>query len=285
MIRPVHVVVVAFHAPEQLDHCLERLGAGPATVVDNSSSWDVRAVANRRGVSYVDPGTNLGFAAGVNFALGGLLAGPPVDPLLLNPDAILDRTQLGELSRFLHRPGNERLAAVAPRLRGADGSEQRVVWPFPSPLRCWGEAIGLGALPAQETFLIGATLLLRWEALREVGVFDERFFLYAEEADWQRRAVAAGWRSAVVEHVHGVHAGAGSSTDTARREALFHAAQETYIRKWYGGLGWLSYRLAACIGALTRTAVLTGKRRSEAARRMLLYLRGPRRCAGLTGSR
>ena len=35
--------------------------------------------------------------------------------------------------------------------------------------------------PARETFLIGAVLLLRAEALDDVGPFDERFFLYAEE--------------------------------------------------------------------------------------------------------
>jgi GT2 family glycosyltransferase len=129
--------------------------------------------------------------------------------------------------------------------------------------------------------VIGAVLLLRWDALSQVGLFDERFFLYAEEVDWQRRALALGWRSAVCDEVVASHIGAGTSDDPLRREALFHAAHETYIRKWYGRRGWWVYRTAACLGAAARAAVLPGGRRAEARRRALLYLRGPRRSASL----
>lgn len=286
MSRPVRVVVVAFHAHEQLDRCLDELGEDAVTiVVDNSSSSDVRAVAERRGARLVDSGRNLGFAAGVNLALRDVLAGPPADVLLLNPDARLGTSAVDELRAFLHRADNERVAAVTPRLVGPDGAEERVVWPFPSPSRGWLEAAGLASFGGSPTFVIGAALLLRWEALQDVGAFDERFFLYAEEVDWQRRARDRGWASAVAEHVSGYHDGAGSSPDPARREALFHAAQETYIRKWFGAGGWFSYRLAACAGAAVRAAVLTGRRRSAAARRALLYARGPRRCAGLNSAR
>jgi GT2 family glycosyltransferase len=283
MTRPVNVVVVAFGVPEQLEQCLNSLGTElPTVVVDNSSSAAVAAVVSRRGGLYDDPGVNSGFAAGVNRALRLLLAGPAVDVLLLNPDAALGPSEVDALSTFLHRPGNERLAAVVPRLLGADNRERRVVWPFPTPLRCWAEAVGLRRLPARATFVIGAAVLLRWEALKEVGLFDERFFLYAEETDWQRRALGFGWRSALCPDAVGLHVGAGTATDVRRREALFHAGQETYIRKWYGTRGWWGYRSAACFGAVGRAILLTGKRRAEAARRALLYARGPRRCAGIT---
>src|SRR5207247_3678936 len=105
--------------------------------------------------------------------------------LLLNPDAVIAPGELERLQEFLHGPGNDRVAAVSPRLRGPDGAEQRVQWSFPTPGRAWAEALGFGRLPTRRTFVIGAVLLLRWEALRQVGLFDERYFLYAEEADWQ----------------------------------------------------------------------------------------------------
>jgi GT2 family glycosyltransferase len=143
------------------------------------------------------------------------------------------------------------------------------------------EAIGLGRLPARRTFVVGAVLLLRREAIDDVGHFDERFFLYAEEADWQRRAHERGWAPAVCAAVVAEHAGAATSTSRRRREALFHAAQETYIRKWHGPAGWWFYRVAACCGAAARAVMLTGERRRDAGRRLLLYLRGPRRCAAL----
>jgi GT2 family glycosyltransferase len=274
------VVVVAYHAPEELDRCLTPLAREfDVTVVDNSSSTAVRTVALAHGVEYLDAGTNLGFGAGVNVALRKLRTGPPQDVLLLNPDAVLARCDLQVLAQYLHQPDNARVAAVSPGLRGIDGAEQRVVWPFPSPTRAWAEAVGLGRLPSQCSFVIGAVLLLRWDALLEVGLFDERFFLYAEETDWQRRACALGWKSAVCSSVVAEHRGAGTSESAFRREVLFHAAQETYVRKWHGPAGWWAYRCAMCTGAVARTLVLGGERRSEAGRRAKIYVRGPRRCA------
>jgi GT2 family glycosyltransferase len=280
-VRPVHVVVVAYHRPRQLDRCLAAIGPIATTVVDNSRSTGVCAIAMNRGAEYIDPLENVGFGAGVNVALRRLLDGPPRDVLLLNPDATLASRDLETLAEYLHRPGNERIAAVSPRLEDAAGAEQRVVWPFPSPTRAWAEAFGLGRLPARNTFAIGAVLLLRWEALLQVGFFDERFFLYAEEADWQRRAIAFGWRSERCDAAVAAHIGSGASDDPMRRETLFHAAHETYIRKWYGRSGWCAYRSAACLGAAARAAVLPRERRAEAARRALLYLRGPQRCASV----
>jgi GT2 family glycosyltransferase len=174
------------------------------------------------------------------------------------------------------------VAAASPALHDNDGNPQRVVWPFPTPLRGILEAVGLGKFGHKRSFVIGATLLLRWEAIQEVGSFDERFFLYAEETDWQRRCQQVGWSSVLCPDVTGFHAGAGTSDDPARREALFHAGQETYIRKWYGRSGWWIYRGAVAAGAVARFIVLRGERRRSAARRAVLYVRGPRRAAGVS---
>jgi GT2 family glycosyltransferase len=282
--RPVQVVIVAYDAPDQLDHCLASLGTRfGTTVVDNSTSSAVKAVALRRGAAYMDAGRNLGFGAGANLALRPLLQGHPRDVLLLNPDTSVGPCEVEKLVVHLHRPENERLAAVSPRLVDVNGVEQRVVWPFPSPMRACVDAIGLGRrLPARSTFVIGAVILLRWEALNDVGLFDERFFLYSEETDWQRRALGLDWNTGQCIDALGSHVGAGTSDDPRTREALFHAAQETYIRKWHGRTGWLMYRTAACAGAAARAVVLGGDRRAEAARRARIYARGPRHCAEST---
>ena len=130
-------------------------------------------------------------------------------------------------------------------------------------------------------FAVGTALLLRWETVQEVGLFDESFFLYAEETDWQKRAYRLGWRPLEVGDVVAEHVGGGTSPDPLRREALFHAGAETYIRKWHGRWGWTGYREAQFAGAVVRAAVLRGSRRDAAAYRAWLYRQGPRRAAGL----
>ena len=276
--RAIHAVVVAFRVPEALDRCLAALRREiPVTVVDNSSCREIAAVAARHGAQYLDSGANLGFAAAVNRGLEAV-AGCDVDVLLLNPDAVLSARGVHQLGLFLHEAANERVAAVAPRVFDPSGHEQRVSWPYPSPGRMCAEAIGLGRLPARGTFLTGAILLLRREAIEQVGSFDERFFLYAEEADWQRRAGQHGWVTAICTAVTADHTGGGTSRDSRTREALFHAAQEALVRKWHGTAGWQIYRTAACLGAAARAVIHTRDRRKAAVRRLFLYLRGPSRC-------
>ena len=276
--RPVVAIVVAYGAPDDLDACLAALArAIPVCVVDNSSSPRVREVATRHSADYIDSGRNAGFAAGVNIALRHI-ADPTTDVLLLNPDAIFTSVELHRLTQVLD--ASPRVGILSPRLEGDNGEPQRVVWPFPSPWRAALEAVGLGSLRASNTFVVGAVNLMRAECIRDVGLFDEQFFLYAEEADWQRRAAAAGWISALAPDVHAQHRGAGTSTDASTREVLFHSGQETYIRKWFGRPGWQAYRFAVILGAVGRAFVLRGPRRQEAARRARLYATGPRRAAG-----
>lgn len=281
--RPICVIVVAYLSADLLDKCLSRLDRKlPVIVIDNSSDQAVRRVSDRHDARYVDGGYNRGFGAGVNLALTELRCGPPVDVLLLNPDAEIDPDFVMLLGTSLHSTGYERVGALSPRVLALDGQEQRVMWPFPQPARAWLEAIGLGRFNGATDFAVGTCLMLRWEALVETGLFDERFFLYAEETDWQRRAHNFGWTSGIVPDVVCHHVGAGTSADADRREAYFQAGTETYIRKWHGPWGWGLYRLAVLIGALARALVLTGSRRSRAWNRARLYLQGPRRSAGLT---
>lgn len=269
----LNVVVVAYGSPELLDLCFEALGSGlPVLVIDNSSRSDVRDVVNKHGHRYVDAGRNLGFAAGVNGALTEL--GPAHgDVLLLNPDAQVTSQVARALQQRMRAAGHDRVACASPRLTRDDGSAERVEWPFPTPWRAWLDAIGFGRARRAPGFLIGAALLLRGEAIDDIGPFDERFFLYAEETDWQRRATNAEWLVLACPELSASHTGAGTSTSSERREAMFHAASERYIRKWFGSTGWGIWRTGAIAGAAVRCA--TGPNRARQRKRLLAYLRGP----------
>ncbi len=274
---PVRVIVVAYGDPHPLQECLDALGGTyPVVVVDNSSSPHTRAVAQRAGADYHDPGENLGFAAGVNRGLGVTPVGGD-DVLLLNPDAVVAPAAIERLARALH--AGRRVACVAPaQHRPGTDTPAPVCWPFPTPARAWIEAVGLGRFIRGWGYVIASVLLVRGDALVDVGGLDEGFFLYAEEADWERRATRGGWTVSYDADTSATHVGAATDPDPARREVRFHAGVETYVRKWHGTLGWNSYRAATELTAWRRAMVSPSRRRSSL-RLARLYASGPVRVA------
>jgi len=268
----LEVIVVAYGSPELLRRALEPVAGLPVTVVDNSSLPTIRDVCDELGVRYLDPGRNGGFAAGVNHGLEHRIA-PGSDVLLLNPDAEISTDDVALLHRALRaRPD---LASVGPAQVDEHGHEARVEWWLPSPSGTWLEALGLARLRRDPSYVIGSVMLLRAEALEQVGWFDERFFLYAEEADWAYRAHRLGWRHAVVPAARAVHVGAGTGGDPRRREAHFHASQERFFRKHFGAVGWQWARAGQWIGSMARSVMLPGERGRAARRRAAITRLGP----------
>ncbi len=279
------VVIVAYGSPALLAEALLALdGTYPVIVVDNASSPETRELSAASGATYIDPGVNLGFAAAVNRALAR--TNPPSgDVLLLNPDARIAPGEIGRLHDLLHRTPD--LAAVAPSLRAdVAGRPARATWPWHTPAGAWAEAIGCSArrLASPSYFLGGAVLLLRRQALADVGVLDERFFLYSEDEDWQKRACARGWRVRYCPEVTALHRAGGTEHDPVRLQLRLHAGIERYVRKWYGPAGWFSYRAGTVVGYSARGLFRRGSRRATALRLTRLYLAGPDRTALRAGA-
>ena len=272
--RSVEVIVVAYGNPVLLRRAMEPLAGMSLTVVDNSSLTEIDDLCRELGARYIDAGGNRGFAAGVNIGLAAR-QNTDSDVLLLNPDARITADAVGILQNALRSRGD--LASVGAAQTDSSGSPSRVLWTFPSPANAWLEAVGLGRLQFGGRFVIGSVLLLRAEALAQVGGFDERFFLYAEETDWAYRAHRLGWRHAVVRSATAIHEGAGSSTDALRRELHFHASKERYLRKHFGTAGWQVTRTAVVLGEVTRSIVRRGDRAHAARQRVGIYVRGPLR--------
>jgi GT2 family glycosyltransferase len=125
---------------------------------------------------------------------------------------------------------------------------------------------------------------VRKSALADVGGFDERFFLYSEDEDWQRRAVARGWRVSFCPHIEAEHVTGGSEADMVRLQLRLHAAIERYVRKWYGPAGWAVFRSGTLFGLFLRLFVHRGARRRKTARLARLYVTGPDRAARRAGA-
>ncbi|MEA5153901.1 glycosyltransferase [Raineyella sp.] len=279
--RGVEVVLVAYRSADLVRRALTPIaGALPVTVVDNSSLPEIRQLCAELGCHYVDAGHNGGFAAGVNLALRHRQL-PDADVLLLNPDAVVSVEDIDTLHTALLTDPD--LASVGPSQVDGAGRPARVSWPFPSPRGSWLEALGLGRWAGPDRYVIGSVLLLRAEALAQVGSFDERFFLYAEETDWAYRAHLLGWHHAEVTTVTVEHLGAATSTDPSQRDAHFFASQERYLRKHFGAPGWQAARVGQVLGAGLRAVVLPGGRGRAAAARARTFVRGPIRAEATTG--
>ncbi|KYH43066.1 glycosyltransferase [Branchiibius sp. NY16-3462-2] len=264
----VRVVVVAFHRADLLDTALRDLHY-PVTVVDNSADAEVRAVAQRHGAAYLDAGGNAGFGAGVNLALASF--DEPADVLLLNPDAAISNEAIARMHAQL-RAAPDAASVAAPQTDDG-GRPARVMWPFPTPAESWRAALGLGRW-SRPGFGIGSILMLRAEALEQVGGFDDAFFLYAEETDWAYRARLMGWRHLLATDLSGTHEAAATSTDESRREIHFAAGHERFSRKHFGALGWTVTRAGVIVGAAGRWALQPSGARGHLARAGR-YLRGP----------
>src|SRR6187402_2616191 len=206
--RDVAVVVVTYDALPWIDRCLASVAGEEVVVVDNGSRDETVAVVRDRhpGVRVVEA-ENRGLGASWNI---GIRETRSRYVLLLNADAWLLGEALARLVAFADtRP---RAAVVGPRLLNADGTLQRSVRGFPTLWRLATEYFFLrklapgsrllnayygGGFAHDEVrdveWLMGAVLLVRREAVAEVGPADDAFFLFAEETDWCKRFRDRGW--------------------------------------------------------------------------------------------
>lgn len=220
----ISAVVVNHNGGVGLRRCLESLGPPRAELevllVDNASSDGSPALVREAfpWMRVLAQAVNLGFGAANNLAAASA-AGESL--LLLNADAWLEPGALGRLADRLE--SDDRLALVAPRLLYPDGRRQFSWSPErgvlgealqqlrnPHEARAWvhGPAARLASRIAGPLWYTAACVLLRAVAFREVGGFDERFFMYFEDVDLCLRLRAAGWRladepAAVARHAGG----------------------------------------------------------------------------------
>jgi GT2 family glycosyltransferase len=205
---------------------------------------------------------------------------------VLNEDTTADDWGFERLVSYLD--AHPRVAALGPRLVYPDGRLQDSAWRFPTPLV---SAVGLltagklgvkqsrGAEARAVDWVMGAALVLRREAIEQVGLFDEDFFLYSEEVDLQFRLRQAGWEVHYLPNVTVVHHESQFSAEIPeRRINEMWRSRHRYWRKHHSGAGARAAALATGGQYALRAAVAPFVGRS--ARRMLLHARDSWRVGG-----
>lgn len=248
----VSVVVVSWNAKNLLRMCLESICRGSSfapsqvIVVDNCSTDGApeMVAAEFPEVRLVRRGENGGYAIAVNEGIecceGDYIA-------IVNSDIVVDRECLMRLQRFLEQ--NPKVGLVGPRLQKPDGTLDPTVRESPNLRNSLNSALGLNRLlPGSELFsgairsadeherpcraevISGALWFVRAIAIREVGLLDEGYFMYAEDLDWCRRFRDTGWEVAFCPDARAFHHHGGSSSANPVR---FHVQQyRAGVRYW-----------------------------------------------------
>jgi GT2 family glycosyltransferase len=252
----LEAIVVSHSAEGLLRRCLRSLEAHPAmgvtrtTVVDSGSPDSTPDMVEREfpAVRLIRCG-NIGFSAANNLALRESEADAV---LLLNPDTEI---YAGTLDAALARlRSDDRIGMVGVKLLTESGElDHACKRSFPTPLSALAHFTGIGrskdvssALsqyrathlgddePGEVDAVNGAFMLCRAEAVHDVGLLDEGYWLYMEDLDWCHRFWDAGWKvfyepAGVALHVKG---GSSDGRRAFRQEIAFHRGMARFYRRF-----------------------------------------------------
>jgi GT2 family glycosyltransferase len=262
------VIIVSFRTPRLTEGAVRSaLSASDRVVVIDNASGDETVPALRElgapGLTLLENPTNLGFGAAAN---RGGFAATSESLIFLNSDAEISRSAVEFLVAELDRWNGRGI--IGPRLVGTDGTIQRSAGVLPAPGDQIARAVGfhviarvlgrvqlLGQLlvrskvareyataetatRATDTSMVsGACFAIGRAAFIELGGFDERFFMYFEDADLCRRAKLAGMAVRYVPDAVVQHIGGASSSEDYHYGPHHARSLRQYMEKWYGQRG------------------------------------------------
>ena len=268
------IIIVNWNTRDLLAGCLQSVydtlhGSDfEVFVVDNASTDDSAAMVRERfpAVRLIKNQNNIGFAGANNQAIQKS-RGRYV--LLLNPDTEVKSRALEMLRSFME--DHPQIGAAGARLLNPDGTLQPSCYPAPTLSRELWRLFHLDALwpyarydmgdwdldtPREVDMVKGACVMLRREAMDEVGLLDGDYFMYSEEMDLCYRLRKHDWKvywapQAVVTHY------GGQSTQQVAGEMFLRLYQSKilYFRKHYGSQAARAYKLILLAAATVRLMV------------------------------
>ncbi|HET58784.1 MAG TPA: glycosyltransferase family 2 protein, partial [Chloroflexi bacterium] len=203
-------------------------------------------------VQLIENAENVGFARANNQGID-LSQGQYV--LLLNSDTKVIDDPFSPMMQYLSE--SPHVAAVGCRLLNHDGTIQSypsrtlnlwtlllLLWRLPGYTAFW-RGVGDTELPCEVERLKGACMMIKREAIADVGLLDEGYVLYCEEDDWCLRALRNGWRLVFYPLAEIVHYGGASTKQvSAASRAQLYKSRIRYLYKHYGNMSAWLYKMA-----------------------------------------
>jgi len=266
--------------PNELQKVLSCFSGSPLKIhvdlIDNYGRIDYGPIIKKVGVTYFQTGQNLGYGKAHNISILRSINSSDYH-LVLNPDISFSVEILSAIIRFMDQ--NKDVGMIMPRVLSPEGKLQHLCKLLPTPLdlfvrrfipfsmvREWFnrnyelQSFGYNCLMDVPS-LSGCFMFLRTAAVQDVGGFDEKFFMYAEDIDLTRR-IHAKYKTLFFPYVSVTHVHAQESYKS-KRMLLVHVRNIVrYFNKW----GWFFDLERKKINALARKSakfVIKMGRRSE----------------------
>jgi GT2 family glycosyltransferase len=260
----VSIIIVNWNTKDLLRDCLDSIIEQTKNVeyeiivVDNGSADDSVVMVKKKFpfVNVIENNENLGFARANNI---GIRASKGRYICLMNSDITILDDCLGKLVSFMD--SSPSIGMAGPKILNADLTLQHSCRHFPSIWNNLCQSLGLNHLFPKSAFfsdwimnywnhnstrsvdaLSGCFWMIRREALEEVGLLDEEFFIYGEDLDWCRRMHNTNWDIVFYPVAEAIHLGGASSAAAPVKFYLeMQKADLQYWRKHHGRCGKISY--------------------------------------------
>jgi GT2 family glycosyltransferase len=249
--------IVLFHNPvveitKAINSFLASTNNTKLYLVDNSADDSLRYVFNQHRVEYIYNGRNLGYGAAHNIAIEKAI-GVSKYHLVLNPDVQFEPEIINRLTQFMEQHFD--VGLVMPKVLYPNGKMQYLCKMLPSPFHLFLRRFIPGPIKnlfkktlekyelknkdynaAMETpNLSGCFMFMRTSIFKEVGMFDERYFLYLEDTDLCRR-INERYRTIYYPIVSIIHGYSKASYKSFRLMKLHLKSSVQYFNKW----GWFN---------------------------------------------
>lgn len=247
-----------------IDSFLNSAGDTVLYLVDNSPTRELGDLVTDPRVRYIHVGRNVGFGPGHNIAMRESVNHAQYH-LVLDPDVYFDRQVIPALADYMDSQPD--IGLVMPKVLYPDGSLQRLCKLLPTPytlimrrflafltpmLRRVNEEYELQFANYDDIieppFLSGCFMFFRSSSLKEIGLFDERFFLYSEDIDISRR-MHRSFRTVYFPWVHIYHFFGKAPYKNLKALLVNIQSAVTYFNKW----GWFFDSERAAINRRTLT--------------------------------
>ncbi len=220
-------------------------------IVDNSPTDELKChFINKANIEYIHNPQNPGFGASHNIALKKSLENNIPYHFVINPDAFFNSDVVSPMVEFMDR--NSQVGMMMPQILNLDGSVQNLPKLLPSPYSVlmrkikrpkflYGKFIEqyeLRNIPSERIYnapiLSGCFTLFRVKALEEIGLYDDRFFMYFEDWDLSRR-MNQKFKTIYFPKVSVYHGYESGANKKFRLFRVFFNSAITYFNKW----GWI----------------------------------------------